>query len=94
MKIVKGLLSLLLVVSLVACSNTNTTEQDNNKVAVNYTTYTTLLNEYGAAGVTALHNTFLVDGNSELQFASLGKIDANYYETLKSAISALDFNVS
>ena len=90
MKAVKALLSLLLVLSLVACSNTNT-NNDDEAVVVNNTTYVTLFNEYGADGVTVLYNTFLVDGDTELLPASLGKIDGSYYAEVKDAIDSMEF---
>ena len=88
MKVVKFLLSLLLVCSLVACSDTGAKQ---NETTVNSTSFLTLFNEYGAEGVTVLHNTFLVDGDTELLYAGLGNIDATYYNEVKTILEGATF---
>ena len=72
MKLVKGLLSLLLVFSLVACADTNDKKDTFDSAA-----YVTLMNEYGASGMKAAYNTFLQDGNTEWLYSDLSKIDGD-----------------
>ena len=87
MKLVKVLCSLLLVVSLVACSNT-----DSNKEEVfDNTAYVSLMNEYGANGVKVAYNTFLQDGNTEWLYSDLSKIEGVYFDGIKAAVEGLTF---
>ncbi|MBR5794692.1 MAG: hypothetical protein IKY26_00955 [Erysipelotrichaceae bacterium] len=86
MKLVKGLLSLLLVFSLVACADTNDKKDTFDSAA-----YVTLMNEYGASGMKAAYNTFLQDGNPEWLYADLGKIDGSYYTAIQNAVNGMTF---
>ena len=86
MKLVKGLLSLLLVFSLVACADTKDKKDTFDSAA-----YVTLMNEYGASGMKAAYNTFLQDGNTEWLYSDLSKIDATYYDGIKAAVEAMEF---
>ena len=86
MKLVKGLLSLLLVFSLVACADTNDKKDTFDSAA-----YVTLMNEYGASGMKAAYNTFLQDGNPEWLYSDMSKIDATYYDGIKAAVEAMEF---
>ncbi len=86
MKLVKGLLSLLLVFSLVACADTKDKKDTFDSAA-----YVTLMNEYGASGMKAAYNTFLQDGNTEWLYSDMSKIDATYYDGIKAAVEAMEF---
>ena len=86
MKFVKGLLSLLLVFSLVACSNT-----EDKKNTFDHVAYTTLMTECGANGMKAAYNTFVQDGNTEWLYSDMSKIDGTYYEGIQTAVAAIEF---
>ena len=87
MKILKALMGLLLVCSLVACSNTDTKKEE----VFDNTAYIALMNEYGANGVKAAYNTFLQDGNPDWLYSDLSKIDGTYYDGIKAAVEGLTF---
>ena len=86
MKLVKALFSLLLVLSLVACSNTEAKTETFDSAA-----YVTLFNEYGASGVKAAYNTYLQDGNTEWLYSDLSKIDGTYYDGIKTVVDGMTF---
>lgn len=87
MKLVKVLCSLLLVVSLVACSNTDVKKSN----TFDNTAYVALMNEYGANGVKVAYNTFLQDGNPDWLYSDLSKIDGVYFDGIKAAVEGLTF---